>query len=89
MCTACNSARLSFQGAGSCCVEAGFDGGELTLNAGALLLCEYFERSSLIAGLQESFTDRRGPDRVEHPTPWRTLQPTPKRTRSELVSDPG
>ena len=67
--TGCNPSRLSFQGAGSRRVEAGFDGGELTDNAGGLLLREYFERSSLIDGLQECFTDRRDPARVEHPLP--------------------
>ena len=67
MSTGCNPSRLSFQGAGRRCVEAGFDGGELTENAGALLICEYFERSSLIDGLHACFTDARDQDRVEHP----------------------
>jgi hypothetical protein len=65
--TGCNSARLSFQGAGSRRVEAGFDGGELTSNAGALLIREYFERSKLIEGLRECFADGRAPERIEHP----------------------
>ena len=65
--TGCNPARLRFQGAGGRRVEAGFDGGELTSNGGALLIREYFERSPLIDDLQQCFTDRRDPDRVEHP----------------------
>lgn len=64
--TGCNSSRLLFQGAGKRRVEAGFDGGELTANGGALLIREYFERSSLIDGLLECFTDGRDPDRIEH-----------------------
>ena len=67
MLTGCNSSRLSFQGAGRRRVEAGFDGGELTANAGALLIREYFERSPLIDGLRACFTDARDQDRVEHP----------------------
>lgn len=65
--TRCNPSRLSFQGAGGRRVEAGFDGGKLTENAGGLLIREYFERSSLIEGLHECFTDGRDPNRIEHP----------------------
>jgi hypothetical protein len=47
-------------------VEAAFDGGRQTSDAGLLLLREVAERTGLLRRFAEGFTDHRRPDRIEH-----------------------
>ena len=47
-------------------VEAGFDGGRQTSDAGLLLLREVAERTGLLRRFAGCFTDYRRPDRIEH-----------------------
>lgn len=47
-------------------VVAGFDGGDITTDAGGLLLREVDRRLSLTERLAACFTDHRRPDKVEH-----------------------
>ena len=44
-----------------------FDGGEITSDAGGVLLREVEQRTRILGRLSECFTDYRDPDRVEHP----------------------
>jgi hypothetical protein len=71
--TDCRTDQLQFQGFGGRRVEAAFDGGRQTSDAGLLLLREVAERTGLLGRFAACFTDHRRPDRIEH-------------TVSELVS---
>ena len=44
-----------------------FDGGEITSDAGGVLLREVEQRTRILGRLSECFTDRRDPDRIEYP----------------------
>jgi hypothetical protein len=48
-------------------VEAAFDGGEVTSDAGGLLLREVEARRRIVEAFARCFTDHRDPDLVEHP----------------------
>ena len=43
-----------------------FDGGEITSDAGGVLLREVEQRTRILGRLSECFTDHRDPDRIEH-----------------------
>jgi hypothetical protein len=47
-------------------VVARFDGGEITSDAGALLLREVERRTKILRQLSACFTDHRDPERIEH-----------------------
>ncbi|MFZ2224580.1 MAG: transposase, partial [Candidatus Deferrimicrobium sp.] len=47
-------------------VVACFDGGEITSDAGGLLLREVAHKTGILRQLAACFTDHRNPDRVEH-----------------------
>jgi hypothetical protein len=64
--TDCSADQLEFQGFGGRRVEAGFDGGRQTSDAGLLLLREVAERTGLLRRFAGCFTDHRRQDLIEH-----------------------
>ena len=64
--TECTRTKLVFQGLDGRDVVGRFDGGEITSDAGGVLLREVEHRTRILGRLGECFTDRRDPDRVEH-----------------------
>ena len=66
MTTECNQTSLEFHSLNQRKVIAQFDGGNITSDAGILLLREVEKRTGLIAGLSECFTDYRDARWIEH-----------------------
>ena len=66
MTTECNQSSFEFHSLNQRKVIAKFDGGNITSDAGILLLREVEKRTGLIAGLAECFTDYRDARWVEH-----------------------
>jgi len=64
--TDCNFEESQFQGLGRRKVVAAFDGGNVTSDAGALLLREVARGSRIIDRFAECFTDHRNPDLIDH-----------------------
>ena len=64
--TECNAKQLYFQGLGRRRVEADFDGGTITSDAGALLLREVELANGFIESFSGCFTDFRDQRYVEH-----------------------
>jgi Transposase DDE domain group 1 len=64
--TQCNEPPLFFQDLGSREVCARFDGGQVTSDAGGLLLREVEHHFGFIEGFARCFSDHRDPDRIEH-----------------------
>jgi hypothetical protein len=64
--TECNESGLGFAGHYSRRVEADFDGGRITSDAGGLLLREADRRMNLLPRLAECFVDQRKPLLVKH-----------------------
>ena len=64
--TECKSDQLKFHPLLSRDVIAKFDGGNITSDAGALLLREVEKRTHILKRLSQCFKDFRTPDRVEH-----------------------
>lgn len=64
--TQCMPTLLSFQDLGSREVVARFDGGQVTSDAGGLLLREVEARFGFIAQFTRCFTDHRDPELIEH-----------------------
>jgi len=64
--TDCNAGQLEFEGLGSRKVTAGFDGGDITSNAGALLLRETDRAIGLSRQAAACFKDARSQEYVEH-----------------------
>jgi hypothetical protein len=64
--TECNQTEFVFQAHFSRKVEAGFDGGQMTSDGGALLLRETDRRLNLLPRLAECFLDGRNPLLVKH-----------------------
>ena len=64
--TDCSADRLEFARVEGRAVVAGFDGGAVTTNAGALLLGATDRVIGLVRRLAACFTDERAPDRIEH-----------------------
>jgi hypothetical protein len=64
--TECNPQQLSFQGIGLRRVVADFTGGEVTSDAGGLLLREVAEGSAIMRRFAACFIDHRDPEAVEH-----------------------
>ena len=61
MTTECIASKLEFQGLNRRRVEAEFNGGQITSDAGGLLLREVESRYGFIRGLAACFGDRRDP----------------------------
>jgi len=66
MTTECNQSSFEFHSLNQRKVIAKFDGGNITSDAGILLLREIEKRTGLIAGLAECFTDYRDVRWIEH-----------------------
>lgn len=66
MSTECTQERFDFHPLNRRGVVARFDGGEITSDAGALLLREVERRTGILRQLSGCFTDHRRPDRIEH-----------------------
>lgn len=64
--TECNTNRLEFHGLGRRQVVAQFDGGQITSDAGGLLLREIEQRTGIIQGLAGCFIDQRDARSIEH-----------------------
>jgi len=64
--TQCNEQNLLFQDLGSREVVARFDGGQVTSDAGGLLLREVETKFHFIEQFARCFTDHRDPELVEH-----------------------
>jgi hypothetical protein len=64
--TECSTAEIRFRPCGRREVVARFDGGDITSDAGGLLLGAVDRRIGLLDGLAACFTDHRDPIRTEH-----------------------
>jgi len=64
--TECNPAELRAKAPGRRDFVARFDGGEITTDAGALLLKAVEDRRRILSRLAECFTDHRSANRIEH-----------------------
>ena len=64
--TECSAALFEFARVEGRSVVAGFDGGKITSDAGALLLRASDQAIGLIDRFARCFTDRRSPELVEH-----------------------
>src|SRR3712207_8524140 len=64
--TECSPALFDFAAVESRRVVAGFDGGAITSNAGALLLGATDRAIGLVRRLAACFRDARAPERIEH-----------------------
>ena len=65
--TECTQTSFDFHTLGRRSVQAGFDGGFITSDGGALLFRELERRFGIIARTTACFTDFRDPDTIEHP----------------------
>ena len=63
--TECTTTKLLFQGLDGRDIVGRFDGGEITSDAGGVLLREVEHRTRILGRLSECFTDHRDPDRIE------------------------
>ena len=64
--TECTQSRFEFHGLGRREIVASFDGGDITSDAGGLLLREVERQTGLLGRLAECFTDHRDPELIEH-----------------------
>jgi hypothetical protein len=64
--TDCTPIQLCFQGLGRRKVVAGFDGGEITSDAGGLLLREVAHGTAILSRFASCFSDYRDPNLIEH-----------------------
>ena len=64
--TECTSSPLLAKAPGRRIFDARFDGGDITSDAGALLLRQVEERRSILERFADCFRDHRDPSRVEH-----------------------
>ncbi len=64
--TECSSEALLFQGPGRREIRADFDGGDISSDAGALLLREVEQRTEIIEQFTQCFDDHRDSRRIEH-----------------------
>jgi len=66
MATECSGGGLVFQGPGRRAIHADFNGGDITSDAGVLLLQEVERRCGIVEQFAQCFDDHRDPRRVEH-----------------------
>jgi len=64
--TDCNQNKIQFQGLDQRNIEAAFNGGHITSDAGALLLREADKNINLLSRFSECFEDHRNQDLIEH-----------------------
>ena len=67
MATECTASKLEFHGLGRRDVVGVFDGGEITGDAGGIVLREVERRTHILGRLAGCFEDHRRAERVEHP----------------------
>lgn len=65
--TQCNTNPMQFQNLGNRSVIATFDGGNITSDAGALLLREVDNKFGFLERFSHCFSDYRDQERIEHP----------------------
>jgi hypothetical protein len=65
--TQCSPSQLEFHALGSRKVIGKFDGGNITSDAGGLLLRETERRTGILKGFTNCFEDLRNPKMIEHP----------------------
>ena len=65
MTTQCTETKLMFHDLDSRDVVGRFDGGEITSDAGAILLREVEKRTGILVRMSECFEDHRDPERIE------------------------
>ena len=63
----CKPKRIEFHGLGNREVVAHFDGGDITTDAGGLMLREVEQRTGILRKFGACFTDHRDPRAIEHP----------------------
>ena len=66
MTTQCTEEKLIFHDLDSREVVGRFDGGEITSDAGAIVLREVQKRTGILGRMSECFEDHRDPQRIEH-----------------------
>ena len=66
MATQCTEGKLTFHDLDSRGVVGRFDGGEITSDAGAVVLREVEKRTRVLRRMSECFEDGRDPERIEH-----------------------
>ena len=66
MTTQCNATKLTFHELDSREVVGRFDGGEITSDAGGVLLREVEKRTGILGRMSECFDDHRDPEQIEH-----------------------
>src|SRR3954447_24222509 len=66
MSTECNATYLDFSMLGARQILADFDGGDISSDAGALLLRKTEQGTAIIRQFAACFTDHRNPDLIEH-----------------------
>ena len=66
MATQCNAEKLAFHELDSREVVGRFDGGEITSDAGGVLLREVEKRTGILSRMSGWFEDHRAPERIEH-----------------------
>lgn len=66
MTTECTQGRFAFHPLAGREVVAGFDGGSISSDGGALLLSETERRTRIVERFAACFTDYRDPDKIEH-----------------------
>ena len=66
MTTQCNEPSFQFEPLGSRDVVARFDGGDITSDAGGLLLRKVEQRTGIVRQFAACFQDRRKPELIEH-----------------------
>ncbi len=64
--TQCNEFQFEFEGIGRRKVQADFNGGHVSSDAGAILLREIDERLRITHHIAQCFTDYRDPELIEH-----------------------
>ena len=64
--TECTPSQLEFHALGRREVVGKFDGGNITSDAGGLLLRETEKRTGIISGFAKCFEDKRNPEAIEH-----------------------
>ena len=64
--TECTPTQLEFHALGRREVVGKFDGGNITSDAGGLLLRETEKRTRIISGFARCFEDKRNPEAIEH-----------------------
>jgi hypothetical protein len=65
--TECKAERFGFHALGGREVVGEFDGGDITTDAGGVILREVEKRTGIIGGFAACFTDHRKPELIEHP----------------------